>query len=126
MSPADFLALIPHECIRTSRGEQVELFRLGTFCDEAIELACLKMGVYRPHIHDRATSIIRIVSGIGMIILNGQRGAYMPGSVFDVPAGTAHGFEVFEPTILLTTLDAPIKNPSTGAFDFRYVHEPVA
>lgn len=120
MRPSEFLALIPHERVESETGEVIELFRLGTFDDGVWEFVCLVNGEYKPHIHHHTSSVIHVVYGSGIIILDGKRMAYVRGDSFSVPAGVSHGFEIGTSTMLLTRLDRPIKNPDTGEFDFCY------
>jgi len=118
-APFDFLVPV-HETIVTEKGERVELFRLGTCQDGVHEALGFYPGKYEQHVHHRANSVFRISYGIGMIVLDGVVESYKVGDVFEVPAGMWHGFEVQTPTMLLATLDRPIKDPKTGEFDFHY------
>lgn len=115
-----FLGDIPHETVRTLRGETVELFRLGTTDLGTFEMACLYPGTYAPHIHDGTGSLIHVASGTGIVEIDGQCRGYKPGDTFFVSLGASHGFEVKTDTVLFTRLDRPIKNPESNALDLRY------
>lgn len=117
---------LPYEEVVTERGECLYLFRLGTFKDGVYELVLLKRGHYAPHIHDKTNSTIHIVYGDGWAMLGERslqlrgRSRYRRTDVIHVTSGMPHGFEVLHPTLMLTRLDRPIKDPDTGEFDFRY------
>lgn len=117
-----FLGLLPHEqLVIPKHKEVIELFRLGSFNGEEIEMVGLKVGYYKPHIHDEATSIIHVIVGTGRALIGCLTGEdYGPGSVFTAYEGMSHGFEVKTDTLLLTRLSAPIYNAKTGKIDFRY------
>lgn len=83
------------------------------------DLALFEPGPYKPHIHDRAHSVIHVMSGHGVAIVNGKHSFYTPGHVLDILNGVPHGFMVEERTVLLTKLSHPILDPKTGALDMR-------
>ena len=75
---------------------------------------------YRCHIHDESDAIIKIISGVGVVVINGKPIPYQPGDVLDFPKSISHGFEVGdEPTLFLST-QTPGITRSDGSVDFRY------
>jgi|GEM_PF-3221609 len=115
------LAGIQRFTVETDR-ETLEIHRLGVFDGRMVELVELNAGQhYPPHIHHHSTARLQVLVGRGVIALNDVPHTFAAGSVFDVPAGTSHGFDIVEQTVLFSTQDPPIYDAPTGNIDVTYV-----
>lgn len=94
----DIINPLPNEYIGLARVPSTE---------GCIEFVKLQPGSYQPHIHDTIDAHLTVLTGTGRIILNGEAKNFAPNSTFEVPQGTSHGFEIIEPTVLLSIQDRP-------------------
>ena len=117
----NLLANLPYRLFNNG-VDCILLLTIGNLDGTIIELAGLQIGVYKPHIHDHVSSTIEVLCGKGVANIDSHHSVYTPGTKFIVPAGIAHGFEVAEPTWLLTRLTSHIINPKTGVADLRYTN----
>jgi quercetin dioxygenase-like cupin family protein len=111
---------VAYEDKLTDDEEAFGIFRIPTSTG-CLELVKLYPEIpYKPHIHDHCSARFIFLSGAGRLILDGQAYPYSKGSVYDVPAGVLHGFEIQEDTIFLSVQSNPIQDRSTGHIDIRY------
>ena len=116
----DFLKKIQHRTV-SIENETVKLFRLGIFGNQTTwELVGFTTGLYRPHIHDNTGSLFRFVYGKGFILIENKKIPYSSGTTISVVAGQSHGFEIQEPTLVLSIQDRAILDTKTGVIDFRF------
>ena len=99
-------------------GEFIGLYRVPS-AEGCIEFVKLETGSYQPHIHDTIDAHLTILTGSGRIILNGAPYPIHPGSTFEVPKGTSHGFIIETSTILLSVQDKPILDTEANVADIR-------
>ncbi|NEO52082.1 MAG: cupin domain-containing protein [Okeania sp. SIO3B5] len=75
---------------------------------------------HRAHIHDESDAIIKIITGTGVVVINGKPIPYQPGDVLDFPKSISHGFEVGDEATLFLSTQTPGIIRSDGSVDFRY------
>lgn len=110
---------IKFEKVHPSKKETIELFRLPTK-KGCVEFVKLSQKHYEPHKHQKVDARLYVLEGSGKIILNGKPHKYKRGSIFNVPRGTSHGFEISLPTIFLSIQNKAILNKKTGKMDLEY------
>lgn len=116
----EILANIPFDYVNPHKDEVYGLYRIDT-PRGCVEFIRINRGMpYEPHIHDVTSAQFIFVMGRGVVLLDGEEFPYEKGSVFNVPAGVRHGFEVEEDTIFLSMQSHPILNKETGEKDIRY------
>jgi quercetin dioxygenase-like cupin family protein len=126
MDAHSILKLLAEHCrvehIETER-EELDVVFFGPFKDGTqVDLAFLEKGSsHPPHIHDKSSAQIWILLGSGVVQIDGVAQKYSKGDTFVFRAGSAHGFEVSERTVLLSVQNRPIKTKDW--FDFRYADE---
>jgi len=89
-------------------GKNVDLVELGRTA--TVSLQCVRVrGTVAPHIHERHTETIVILSGTGRFRLGDREIPAGPGDVFLVPPNTIHGFTVEgdAPAVAATTFSPP-------------------
>jgi len=117
---AEIFSSVKFEKVEQVPGEVVFLYRVPSEkgCVEFVKL--LANTRYLPHIHDNVDAHLIMITGSGKITLYGNEIMYKPGDTYEVPRGTAHGFETKTETIFISVQSSPIMNKETGELDFRY------
>jgi quercetin dioxygenase-like cupin family protein len=111
---------IEFEDKQTNDLEKFGIYRVPT-SSGCIEFVKLYAGInYKPHIHDKASAKFIFLTGAGRVILDEEESIFVVGSVFYVPAGVKHGFNLKEETIFLSIQSNPIQDRTTGEIDIRY------
>jgi mannose-6-phosphate isomerase-like protein (cupin superfamily) len=107
--------------------EPFHVWALGRLSpSQRFDIEGLEVGTYKPHIHDRNATKLLVVSGRGVVVLDGVSVPYKRGDVIDIPVGVSHGFEVEKLTVFFSITDDSGHGNGLGMFDFRYADDPVA
>ena len=110
------------ELVTEPGGETFRIYTLGRNEDGSVwELALLQPGLYRPHVHRNTTSLIEVLEGDGVALVDEVSSEYDIGSKFEALKGVSHGFVARTDTLLLTWLSKPIKDSYTGELDLWYL-----
>lgn len=115
-----------HEIIDTSilkdkHAEILNNLELGVFNNEAFSLVLFDKGSLRPpHIHDTSSAKFYFLEGKGFVLMDDKKIPYEKGVYVEVPAGSAHGFDVEEDTLMLSIQNNGGILKSDKSVDFRY------
>ena len=107
--------------LKDKHTEVLNNLELGLFNDRAFSIVFLEKDVYRPpHIHDTSRAEFYFLEGNGLVLLDGKEIPFEKGTYLEVPAGSAHGFRIFEDTLFLSIQDGGGILKQDKTIDFRY------